>query len=335
MLLLALACDECPEEGPARSWSCDGTGLTEPLPVCSEEDPCLDLLETYCMQDQARISVSGEEPECAERSSWTDGDGTVRWWCEYPPEGDEAPLWIFVPGSGGTADGMEQLTNLRSLAEGEGVFLVSVQPRLLHWPTESNQDGTKHDTYHRDFGTNPDVAFYDHLIDDLVARGAVDPARIWLTGWSNGGRFAALYGVGRYETPTPGGNRVAAVANYSAGDPWAHLVEGDDCGADRPSTSLPFMLVSRDCDVVTGSTDHFESFVEDGEHMTLGNDAEAWLGNLESMGADTTWLLLDRKGREVEACKRSCSMSRALLNHVSWPTEHEAAMLTFLQEHSL
>jgi len=50
------------------------------------------------------------------------------------------------------------------------------------------------------------------VIDDLVAAGVVDPALIGVMGWSNGGRFAALYAIARHEKPTPGGNRAAAFA---------------------------------------------------------------------------------------------------------------------------
>jgi len=37
----------------------------------------------------------------------------------------------------------------------------------------------------------------------------VDPARIYVSSWSNGARFAALYAFARHDEGTPGGHRVA------------------------------------------------------------------------------------------------------------------------------
>jgi len=360
---------------PSARLTCDASiGITVPLPVCSEDDPCVELLDTYCLLDDGvtRIDRASDEPSCGTTDegldrdrplyadiarSWVDGDGTRRWWCEYrpPSSGPDTPLplLLFVPGSGGTADDVYDFTSLRTkavdrdLGGGEGFVLVSSQARYLHWPTEQAQDGTKHDSYHRDLSVpseNRDVAFFDHLIDGLVAEGVVDPTRIYLSGWSNGGRFATLYGVARHEQPTAGGNRVAGVANYSSGDPFATTQEGEDCGLDpRPSTDLPLMLLTRTCDAVTCSTEQYDHFASDGAEMTPGNDAEAWIDTLTGpMGdANVVWRRIDNRGREASACTEAsrCRMFRAVLNHLRWPdgvadrggVDHEPAMLEFLR----
>ena len=181
---------------PSARLTCDASiGITVPLPVCSEDDPCVELLDTYCLLDDGvtRIDRASDEPSCGTTDegldrdrplyadiarSWVDGDGTRRWWCEYrpPSSGPDTPLplLLFVPGSGGTADDVYDFTSLRTkavdrdLGGGEGFVLVSSQARYLHWPTEQAQDGTKHDSYHRDHSVpaeNRDEAFFDHAVD--------------------------------------------------------------------------------------------------------------------------------------------------------------------------
>eukprot|EP01050_Picozoa_sp_SAG11_P023012 SAG11_NODE_4501_length_1873_cov_1.788032_1_plen_121_part_00 len=45
--------------------------------------------------------------------------------------------------------------------------------------------------------TNPDIAMIDALVNDAVGSGVVDPTRIYIGGWGNGGFFAQLYAVAR------------------------------------------------------------------------------------------------------------------------------------------
>jgi dienelactone hydrolase len=150
------------------------------------------------------------------------------------------------------------------------------------------QSGSKHDTYHRDLdapSTNRDVAFVDHLIDTLVAEGVVDPDRIYTTGHSNGARFASMYAIARHETASAGGNRVAAAAVYSGGDPFENIREGwtPSCRADPyPTSTLPHFLISRTCDGVACSEKQYEAFLDEGMPMTPGNCCEAWVETLRA-----------------------------------------------------
>ena len=66
----------------------------------------------------------------------------------------------------------------------------------LSWPREGSKDGSHWDFYHRNLSSlssNPDVALADAIIDAEVASGHVDPERIFVMGWSNGGFFAQMY----------------------------------------------------------------------------------------------------------------------------------------------
>ena len=70
-------------------------------------------------------------------------------------------------------------------------------------------------------------------------------------GWSNGARFSAMYGLKRFHSATPGGNRVAAVANYSGGDPYEDITlnRTPSCKVKNyPKSMLPILMISRTCD---------------------------------------------------------------------------------------
>jgi poly(3-hydroxybutyrate) depolymerase len=225
--------------------------------------------------------------------------------------------------------------------------------RNLHWPTADPEEGSKHDSYHRNPATNRDVAFVDHLIDSLVAEGVADPKRIYLTGWSNGARFAAYYGITRHETSTPGGNKVAAIAPYSGGDPFENIAstQAPSCKqAPYPATTLPFLLISRDCDGIACNQEQFDYFVLNGWTMTPGNQAEGWITTLTSPpmnDASVQWLKIDHLGADAGFCMAtgpaSCRIVLAVRNHFCWPdgvsdgggNDRELDMLNFFKANPL
>lgn len=353
---------------------CDpGVGLASPIPACSAADPCTNLLPTYALftPPVERIEAESEAPTCATGSFGTgsghavfddgpprshiDAAGTTRYWCEARPSlaGGPRPLVLYVTGSGGSATGVYDSSRLREkqptfdLAGDparQGYVLVSIQPRNLHWPTTDPQEGTKSDSQYRDLASpssNRDVAFVDHVIDTLVAEGVVDPRRIYLMGWSNGARFTIFYGIARHETATPGGNRVAAVANYSGGDPFAPPTFDDPtCQASPyPTSEIPYYLVSRACDAIACNAAHDLGTVP-------GNVVEPWVDTLRDViGADVTWQILHDDGSPRATCAlaSACGPWRRLDNHVHWPDgladgggqDHEPVMLGFLRDHPL
>jgi len=376
---LALGVTGCPGEvppgdddsGPAAE--CDpAIGAVEPLLACSASAPCTRLPS---MDDRESVEVETEVPSCAtsaeDRPGFDDGpaavrtdaDGIDRHTCVFVPDGASSasplPLLLFMHGAYGSADDVYDATSLRSKAEGfdlsgdparPGFVLLSVQGRNLHWPTADPRDGAHHDVFHRDLAApsaNPDVHNLDLLIDALVEQGAVDPERVYVAGWSNGGFFAQLYAIARHEQPTPGGNLVAAAAVFSAADPFHEARAGQEpsCRLDPyPTSTVPIMVVSQACDLVACDEAQAEDLEASGVPVAPGFVVETWMEDLASLVGDhdASWRIVDGFGQPAEACTGPalCGPAIATLGHVRWPDgiadgsgiDHEADMLAFLRQ---
>lgn len=350
-----------------------GIGLKHSSQICTINDICTDLIPSYAIYNPAitYIDTASDEPYCGTSElgttlgrpnyydgvarKWKDAEGVDRYWCETRPAGTSSasprPLVIWITGSGGGAGVVYDKTSLRTKQqsfdltgdpERPGFILVSIQPRNLHWPTDQNRDGTRSEIYYRDFGapsTNSDIAFIDQVIDTLAGEDVVDRERIYLMGWSNGAQFSALYSIARHEQATPGGNYVAAVSNYSGGNPYASFeYTMPDCEyLDLQSSGVPFFMISRQCDIVAcdAKTDL---------KVAPGNVAEPWIALLrDEIGAQVTWLIIDNLGNPSTGCSSAefCTESDALFGHFQWPDglddaggiDHEPAMLRFLADH--
>ena len=234
-----------------------------------------------------------------------------------------------------------------------GFLLVSVQGRSLHYPTGNPRDGHHHDFYYRDLGapsTNPDIANVDRIVDQLSASGAVDRSRIYLMGWSNGGYFGQMYAIARHARPTPGGNRVAAAAVFTAADPFHNTSRSQvpSCQLDPyPRSTVPILLVSRACDIVACDAAQAQAFAANGFETEPGQVARTWFEDLATKVHDPNveWTIVSGIGTVVAQCTPvpPCSVAAATLNHLRWPNgvgdqsgiDHEPAMLDFLRQHPL
>jgi polyhydroxybutyrate depolymerase len=139
-----------------------------------------------------------------------------------------APLVILLHGGGGSGENMVQQTGFDTVAEREG--LVAVYPYgssalfdniLLTW-------NAGHCCAYAMRENVDDVRFISLLIDHLVATGAADPERVYVTGLSNGGMMT--HRLGR-ELP----HKIAAIA------PVISSLFGDE--PVRPSV-LPTLIIN-------------------------------------------------------------------------------------------
>jgi polyhydroxybutyrate depolymerase len=89
-----------------------------------------------------------------------------------------------------------------------------------------------------------DVAFVQTAIDQLAARGCVDPARVYATGYSGGGRLSSWLGC-------VAADRFAAIApvvGLRAGNPRKDLPRVPDPATCTPARPMPVLAFAGDAD---------------------------------------------------------------------------------------
>jgi polyhydroxybutyrate depolymerase len=123
----------------------------------------------------------------------------------------QAPLVVFLHGTGATAAWADDETGWSRLAAREGFVLAVPEalrpdpaspPKFLTNPQRWN-DGSP--TAAMGLPKADDVAFLAGVIDDVQARARIDPARIFVSGFSNGAAMA-------FRVAEELANRIAAVA---------------------------------------------------------------------------------------------------------------------------
>ena len=364
----APAASSSPEDASAGVCStgavCDGhPGLCQTPAVCTATAPCSNALVGIV---KGTITEPITIPDCRThaRNRPTFDDGAPRHWtdavngqhraaCVFRPPGTSAssprPLLVFLHGAGGSARAIYDNTLLRAkaatfdLGDRPGFILAADQGRNLAPSVNGHPASSRHEFYDRNFATSPDVRNLDLLFDTLVSEGGVDPRRIYLTGWSNGAFFSQLYALVRHQTPTPGGNRIAAVAVFDGADPLEPPTPLNPGCAYRPypRSSLPVFIAHRACSIVW-----CDAAQASGRAFNApGFDVRGWLALLRGpIGAtDVTELLLDHGGAAVTSCAERCPGVEALVDHIRWPDgigdgsgiDREPEMLRYLAAHPL
>lgn len=355
-------------------------GLVAPLPACSPETPC----NRPAPELNGRVLThASDRPMCpaSMRLDESDVAGFHRYACISSPAGatvaSKRPLVVWFHPGGEGADtinetGLPAKAATSELAPGlAGFHLAVVQGRNLRFPTLEPRDGRHHDFYHRDLSspsTNPDIAFADAVIDRFVASGRVDPKRVFVVGWSNGGFFGQLYAIARRNQPTPQGTRVAAAAVFATASPFDDVRWNPFDGVARtgasscrlatiPASEVPIQLVYRTCDAAVAATPAQAQCFD----TEPGYTTEPWVEVAADAGLRLTPLRLG--GREVSAmldqpvgrsstvtcgpanCSTVTAACLCLINHLIWPDgaytmassniDREPDMLAFLRDHPL
>jgi dienelactone hydrolase len=302
-------------------------------------------------------------PTCTDGTTigpWNDADGTARYACLYqPPNASSAkplPLIVYLHPSLANADSAHRYTNLLDFLKTAnvsddpsrpGFILLAPQGRnTSHYYPPPDRTGTGWDNWYRQLnpaGTikaagkvypeNVDAATIDHFIAAVQATGEVDRNRIYLTGWSNGGGMAYLYGLNRPQ--------IAAVGVYSASNPFR--LRPDPCPQDPVASApadyrqlkvfnpkVPTYQVHNSCDI--GGICPNALLLE--KQMT-------------DIGGNVADTIIDRNQRATLQCNPMCGSDPVggvsnpfaamigMAHHLRWPRPWTAAMLDFFRRHPL
>ena len=106
-------------------------------------------------------------------------------------------LVLDLHGSGGTSAGQARTSGFETVAAREGFVVATLQGEGGRWNVPVTA------------GRPDDVAYVSDVIDHVAARGCIDLARVYATGFSGGGRMVSLLAC-RLNT------RIAAIAPMAA-----------------------------------------------------------------------------------------------------------------------
>lgn len=171
---------------------------------------------------QAPRSDPAPAPGTIERT--VNVDGVARTYRVHVPGGlaGPAPLVVMLHGGGGSGAQVEQQTGLTATADQEGFMVAypdgSGRSKLLTWNAGTCCG------YARDQRVD-DVSFIRAMLDAVAAEFRVDPARVYVTGFSNGAMMA--YRLGCELT-----DRITAIA------PVSGALNIEPCTPSRPLSVL-------------------------------------------------------------------------------------------------
>jgi polyhydroxybutyrate depolymerase len=111
-----------------------------------------------------------------------------------PAAGRTQPTVIVLHGGAGSAAQMRATSGFDAVAKAKGFTVV--YPEGTSFRDDKHAWNTGH-LLRRQLRDVDDIAFLDALIDRLIAEHGADPARIFLTGGSNGGMMTFCYAVAR------------------------------------------------------------------------------------------------------------------------------------------
>jgi polyhydroxybutyrate depolymerase len=165
-----------------------------------------------------------------------------RWFKVHVPPGYEpgrpAPLVLNLHGLGSNLEQQEWLSGMTAKADEAGFIVVYPQAGASVWNIQAGEIGAI------------DVGFFRELIAYLEGELSIDPARIYATGFSNGGGMA-------HRLACDLSDRIAAIAPVSGA-----YAQEQTCQPERPVPVLAFH----------GSADRLAPFVNE----KLGIDILQW-----------------------------------------------------------
>lgn len=190
-----------------------------------------------------------------------------------PASGGAPALMISLHGRGGTGRSQERTSGLSELADQAG-FIVAYPDGI----ERSWNDGRGLDSFAAQREAVDDVGFIIALIDRLVATRGVDPSRVYLSGYSNGGLMAMRLACERPE-------RIAGIAIV------ARTLTRDLAAACTKGKPVPAIFVM-------GTADPLVPFAG-GQQKIGGSQQVAVLGAAETAQAWARRNLLETRPRRI------------------------------------
>ena len=194
--------------------------------------------------------------------------------------GAAAPLVIVLHGFGDDHDGIDAALQATALGGAHGAYVAlpdgTPNPRGTRFWNASDACCDFHGS-----GVD-DVAYLDALIDDAVAHNPIDPSRVYVMGFSNGGFMAHRYACDRAE-------RVAGIVAF-AGDPWK------DATRCHPKVPVTVLQVHGDADEIVryqggraydSRPFHTAEFARAGAFPAVKDGIAMW-GNLDGCSSPST-----------------------------------------------
>ena len=158
-------------------------------------------------------------------------DGVERSYVAHVPEGAAAgapetlPVLVVLHGAGGNGAKAEVATGLSGYAKADN-FIVAypngTQAAQIEHQLAWNADGCCATPRLNDVD---DVKFISRMLDDIGERNAIDPGRVYLAGFSNGGMMS-------YRLSCELGDRIAGIAVVGG------AFNVSDCDSDAPTDVL-------------------------------------------------------------------------------------------------
>lgn len=176
-----------------------------------------------------------------------------------------APVVFAFHGMGDSPNSMATYSQLDRLASDHGFLLV--------YPTGLNAMWAAMDVDPETIDSNPDVRFFDALLEQIAAKYAIDDNRIYLTGMSNGASFVQILANARSA-------KISAVVACSGPRPRALN------DARRP---FPILLIVGDndpaADLMQSDLEYYQAAGHDaelviipklGHEWSIRHNADAW-----------------------------------------------------------
>lgn len=157
------------------------------------------------------------------REAFTPADGITRTitYMKPPNVAPNAPAVFVLHYNLASAQPMANLTEVGQLARDYGVWVIMPTAATLSWAVEANRTED-----------SDDVAFLDAAIDHAIATKGLDPKRIYMTGYSDGGNMTV-----RFACERPG--KLAAAGAVAA----TMRRSQSQLGRCEPSIGTPFIYI--------------------------------------------------------------------------------------------